>query len=375
MQHVTGLLLVAVLGLISCRDEYVPPLVQSDTNVLVVDGNLNVGTGPTSFRLSRSGPVDGNNTIIAEEGAQVQVESETGGGIQLLPAVGGGIYRGNPVFSVGQRYRVRIITTGGREYVSAYVTALQTPEIDSISWKRDEEGITVYANTHGNGTGDTYYRWEYDETWEIRSYWFSEYVYENKRVRQRNLPQESVLTCWKYNTSKNILLGTTAKLQSDRISEAPLLEIANGDERPAVRYSILVRQYALDKEAFEFYDLMKKNTESIGSIFDPQPSEIRGNFTSVTDPAEPVIGFLTASSVTEKRIFVNAAQVPDWRFVEYCPTQNVTPDSVEFYFEGEGYMPYGAKDLNGGIEYYYGSYGGCVDCRKRGGNLNRPSYW
>src|SRR5690606_11887431 len=146
--------------------------------------------------------------------------------------------------------------------------------------------------------------------------------------------------------SANILIASSAKLQSDRIAEAPLLQIPTGSEKLGWRYSILVRQYALDKNAYEFYDLMKKNTESIGTIFDPQPSEIRGNFTCITNPEEPVIGHVTASTVTEKRIFINSTEVSDWVFVENCPVQEVTTDSVVYYLVGGGYILYEAVEEN-----------------------------
>jgi hypothetical protein len=378
MKHIKIIssLLFAGLALASCRDEYVAPLVDSDTNILVVEGNLDASGGITSIRLSRSGKIDGYNTIIAEDGAQIQVEAESGG-VQGIPDAGGGFYRNTLALQVGQKYRVRILTDNGNEYLSNYITVKETPPIDSITWKRDAEGIVISANAHDDNGNTTYYRWDYDETWEIRTYYFSLYLYESltNTVRKRDIPAEQVTTCWKYNSSSNILLASSARLQSDRIAEAPLLRAFNGDERMAVRYSILVRQYAMEKEAYEFYDLMKKNTESIGSIFDPQPSEIRGNFTCLTDEREPVIGHVTASTVTEKRIFISAADLDNWRLVENCPVQEVTPDSIEFYFKGEGFMPYDVKENNGAIELYYGSYAGCVDCRKRGGSLQRPSYW
>jgi hypothetical protein len=46
------------------------------------------------------------------------------------------------------------------------------PPIDSISWKRDEEGVRVFVNTHNPEGNTRYYRWEFEETWEIRSILF-----------------------------------------------------------------------------------------------------------------------------------------------------------------------------------------------------------
>ena len=43
--------------------------------------------------------------------------------------------------------------------------------------------------------------------------------------------------------------------------------------------------------------LMQKNAESLGSIFDEQPTQITGNIHSVTNPSEQVIGYVSAGTV------------------------------------------------------------------------------
>ena len=367
--------LLMMLLITSCKDNYAPALVNSDKNILVVEGVLDAAGSQTQVRLSRSTGIDNFNNIIAEDGAQITVEGESGTP-QPLYASGGGFYRGFLSLNTSSRYRVRIRTLDGKEYLSAYTDVKITPPIDSIGWTRNAEGIIIHANTHDDSGNTTYYRWEYEETWEIHSFYFSNLIYINNAVRARSFPSEDRSVCWKHANSTNILTASSAKLGSDRISAAPLLFIPNGSERLTWRYSILVRQYALEKNAYEFYDLMKKNTESIGTIFDPQPSEVRGNFTCISDPEEPVIGHVTAGTVQTQRIFINSSQVPHWVFPESCPVQNVTPDSIRYYFEGDGYMPYSVKETeNGGIEYYLSSYGICVDCTKRGGTVQRPAFW
>ena len=52
-----------------------------------------------------------------------------------------------------------------------------------------------------------------------------------------------------------------------------------------------LKQYAWTKEGYEFLDRMRKNTETTGSVFDPQPSELNSNIHNVADATEPVIGY------------------------------------------------------------------------------------
>ncbi|NCT75310.1 MAG: DUF4249 domain-containing protein [Chitinophagaceae bacterium] len=374
------LLFVSFLLLLGtgCRDPYLPDVVAGAPNYLVIEGVLNAGQGATNVRITRTTQIDRTSAITGEANAVVTVEGKDNSSVSLSYQGNGQYVHPNLNLAIGNEYRLRVKTTNGKEYLSAYVVAKTTPPIDSVTWSRSATGgVDIMVNSHDETNKTKYYRWEYDETWEIRTYFFSKYIYENRRVRERVMPAEDVSICWRNRSSTNILVGTTNRLQSDVISKMPVTGFSNGDDRLSIRYSILVRQYALDKDAYEFYDLLRKNTESIGTIFDAQPSEVKGNITCLTDPAEPVIGYVTASSVEEQRIFINASQVPDWRFPQICEVQTVTPDSVVYYFEILGYSPYEA-DIPPGTtvpKAYFGSYGVCVDCTKRNGTKTRPSFW
>jgi hypothetical protein len=88
--------------------------------------------------------------------------------------------------------------------------------------------------------------------------------------------------------------------------------MASTSEKLGFKYSILVRQYALTPDAYNFYINLKKNTEQLGSIFDAQPSQISGNIHSVTNPSEPVLGYISVGSVASQRIFISQRILPAW---------------------------------------------------------------
>ncbi|HEV7333790.1 MAG TPA: DUF4249 domain-containing protein [Flavisolibacter sp.] len=362
------LLLVVIAG---CRDRYELPLRDNDVSLLVVEGVLNVG-GPTNITLSRTLKINDDISFKPELNAQLTVEDKSGNSFPLT-TMGPGQYNHTQVpMVVGEEYRLRIRTANNKEYLSNYVTAVHTPDIDSISWRKENEGVRVYANSHDPSNNTRYYKWNYDETWEIRSYYPAEY----KWLGDANIIYFGLYNyqCWKYEQSSNILVGTTAQLQADVLSEAPLTFINPGSEKLSVRYSILVRQQSLTKAAYEYFSLMKKNTESLGTIFDPQPSELRGNIHCVSDPQEDVIGYLTASSFTEKRLFITASET-QWRYFQDCQSIEVAnhPDSIKLWVPT--YLPYSANTEGLGIKSYNMAYTRCVDCTARGGNLSRPSYW
>ena len=358
----------------ACREPYKPDLISSPNAYLVIEGVLNAGNGPTTIRLSRTFKLDDTAKVKGERNAKVLVEGKDNTTRQLIMD-GDGIYTSPGLNLVlKNEYRLRIITANGKEYLSDYVLAKYTPPIDSLGFKQDDKGVEIHVSTHDDSGGTRYYHWDYDETWEIRTYYFSSYKYLNGQVVVR-FPGDYVNICWKYGSSSNILLGSSAHLQSDNIFRAPVAFFGNGDEKLDVRYSILLRQYALDKQGYEFYEMMKKNTESLGTIFDAQPLELKGNIRSTSDPNELVIGYVSAAVVEQKRFFISEAQLNRWNFYEECLSINVrnNPDSIKAAHNSglDFYSSIGAPF----ITYYLASVPACVDCTQRGGSLLRPSYW
>ncbi len=371
---------VVVLIAFSCRERYFPDLEGRPSSHLVVEGVLNIG-GPTFIRLSRTTQLD-TAFLRPEPGAQLVVEGKDNSTRTLIHQGSGTYYSFNLDLAFNQEYRLRIHTSNGGEYLSEYVMAMNTPEIDSITWQLRNDGLQWYAHTHDASNKSRYYRWEFDETWEIESFFPPLYVYDPaiEDVRQRMFPEENVHVGWKFANSTSIIIGSSANLLNDVISYAPLTLIPYGNEKPAVRYSMLLRQYTIDKKGYEFYQLMKKNTESLGTIFDAQPTEITGNITNINSPLEPVIGYISASSVKQRRVFVTKHELGGWSFPQGCISFDVknVSDSIRHYFALGPYQPIDANTAGLGgsvITSYKASTGICVDVTKRGATLVRPSYW
>lgn len=365
---------MTLFSIAGCKDRYDIQLRDTDKSFLVVEGSLKVGQDSTVISLSSSVKVNEKTNIKPVLRARVSVEDNTGRSV-LLNERGDGKYAINTLGLVpGSEYRLRIRTSDAKEYLSDYVVAKVTPPIDSISWGKDNGDLMIYANTHDPSNNTVYYKWDFDETWEIRSFYLANYRYAGNGIVVESLGYN--YRCWKYNKSSTLNIATSAHLSSDVISEAPLTIIHPGSEKISVRYSILVRQESITKKAYEYLMMMKKNTESVGSIFDPLPSEWKGNIRCISNPDEGVIGFVTASSVTQKRIFITR-QEADWFFSQSCSeivrVRN-HPDSIKANFPG--YLPHSAElNLQGDIIYYLASIPTCVDCTKRGGDLAMPGYW
>lgn len=365
-------LILVLLSLVGCKDKFDIPLRNTDKSLLVVEGALRVGSEPTMITLSKTVNVNEQVNYKPVLQAYLAVEDKNGGSTILNDIGNGRYFHSNLGLIPGNEYRLRIRTADNKEYLSEYVVAKVTPAIDSISWRKENEDVFIYINTHDNTNNTRYYKWDFDETWEINSFYNARYQYTGGSTVIYS--PSFHYRCWKYANSTTINLGTSAHLSADVISEFPLLEIKKGSEKLSVRYSILVKQESLTKKAYEYLLLMKKNTESIGSIFDPLPSDLKGNIQCTSDPNEGVIGFLTASSIVEKRIFITQGETK-WKYSQNC--DNVTlvlnnPDSIRAFMPS--LLPFDLTRVNF-AEYYMTASPGCVDCVLRGGNLAMPSYW
>ncbi len=375
------LIFVIVISFTACKEKYNIELKDSDKSLIVVEGFLNAGTGPTQISITKSFITANPGSIPKVSNAQVSVEGDNGTSYALTEIATSGVYQHSQLnLSISQQYRLRIKTTDGKEYLSDYVPVLQSPAIDSVSWRWGNNGVMFYVSTHDATNNSRYYRWEYDETWQINSPYYSVVkMIGPVQIVPRDLTTEDVSQCWKYGKSNTILIGSTAQLQSDVAHEIPLFYLPAHIEKLGVRYSPLVKQTVIPKQAYEYFNLMKKTTEQLGSIFDPLPSELRGNIKCISDPSEQVIGYITAGTQTEKRIFINSTQLPNSVFPgPSCVSILIDnqPDSIKKYTGTLGYLPYQEElDLFNNIIGYYVALPICSDCTRRGGNNIKPSYW
>jgi hypothetical protein len=365
-----------------CTQKYVSPYVSPPTGYLVVEGYIS-GNGPTQFNLSRTIPLPGDTAIPTETGATVQVEGNDQS-VYPLTEQSPGIYVADTLpLHPTTTYRLRITTAAGIAYLSDFVPFEPTPLIDSISWVSNSTGVEIYANTHDPSNTTRYYQWEYDETWEYHSAEESIYEYDGDTTPVMVIPRPAanmIYTCWHNDSSSNIILGSSAKLAQDVIYLQPLNLIATGSQQLSVLYSIMIRQYALTDSGYSYLSLMQQNTESLGSIFDATPSPLTGNIHCLSNASTPVIGYISAGTVQQRRIFISAQQVPEWGYRFTCaqPDKIVPLDTLSLidYFHFGGFIPVEQYfDPMGDFTGWLANSPSCIDCRILGGTTQEPSFW
>jgi hypothetical protein len=301
---------------ISCKKPYTPSITAAAKNYLVVEGVINNGNDSTFIKLSRTIQLANGAGTNTEKGAFVTINTE-GGPSYTLTEIKPGTYGTGPLSLDNTKlYRLKIQTSSGQQYESDEIAVKNAPPIDTIGYKIKNNALQIVVNAHDPGNNTRYYRWDYEETWRFHSKYKSSFISDGKDIVPRT-EAEDIYTCFGNKISNTIVITSTSKLSQDVVSELPLTDIPASSQKISMRYSILVRQYALSKQAYGFWENLKKNTEQLGSIFDALPSEIMGNIHNVGNAAEPVIGFIEAGTVTTKRIFIDREQLPEDWVTEY----------------------------------------------------------
>ena len=381
---ISGICVAMVVSITMCKKPYNPTIAATDTNVLVVEGVINSGGDSTFIKLTRTIKLTDKSVPKAELKAVVNVEDDQSGNYPLKELTNGSYASAGLNLNSARKYRLRIKTTDGAVYLSDFESVKITPPIDSIGYTANADGINIYANAHDASNNTQYYRWEYEDAWRFHTTFDSGYITDSKDIVDRKINQR-IYYCYTNSASTIILLGSSAKLTQDVIFQAPLLSIPGSSEKLMIRYSILVRQYALTKQAYAFYENVKKNTETLGSIFDAQPSAPVGNIHCISNPDLPVIGYASVSTVQSKRIFIDKSELPP--YVTQSP-YSCSLDTVWFSNPvtrendvknllvppGSSSLPVYQASKNGIVIGYMASRTPCVDCTIRG-KVTPPPFW
>lgn len=359
-----------LLILTSCIDPYRPPEITEPASYLVVNGYFNSQPGTTTtIQLTRTQNLTATKAPTAETRATVTIESKAKA-IYTLREGATGVYSLSGVTpQLGETYRLHIRTAKNVDYYSEYVPVVPTPPIDSVSWRVENDGVQINVNTHDPTNNTRYYRWDYESTWEYVAPYFSQFELKNNQIVFR---QPFVYRCWASDNSTNILTTTTNRLSRDVVSQYPILFIPGLSNRLSIKYSILVRQIGLTPSGYAYYDQLGKITQNIGSLFDPQPSQVTGNISCPTNPSDLVMGFFRVGTVQTKRIFIRSSQLPNWP--NYTTTAGCIVDTLSLADIRKA-QPAPSIITENDERTYLTTGLDCVDCRVKGGTLQRPAFW
>jgi hypothetical protein len=376
------MLILTLVQLTSCRELYEPILKPGNSGFLVVDGIIINGKDKTIVSLTRTTGLHDSITTVYEQNAIVELQGEDSSAYFLTEESEGQYTTDSLNLNSGKSYRLKIRTADGNLYMSDFVPVLATPPIDSVSWTQEKDpenfrmfNLNIYVSTHDPENNTRHYLWNYEETWKYHSPVKSYVKMVDDSIMLMSIDeQEKMYFCWQSAKSKSILIGNSVKLSQDAISMNPLTSVKGNSLKKSFVYSINVKQYALTQKAYEFYEIMQKNSEQTGTLFDPQPSEINGNIRNASNPSETVIGFVSISSLEEKRIYIDKNF--SYNYVGSCLLENynsldVSRISYPAYYPVNYIINLSTSKITG----YVLAAKPCVDCEMLGGSNVKPSFW
>ena len=353
-------------------------------SVLIVEGTVTDQLEHQKIRLSRSYRLD-SDTIRHEDGATIRVIAENGEVYNFLED-GSGIYSSEIEFQAipNENYYLEILTQDGEEYVSEQERIIGNAEIESLSLEKlnvnEEEGVAVFAKAKLNDDNSGYLRYTYEETSKI----VSPYVANERLVLNENgeveLQEEDYEREICYRTEESIeSVIVDTELSSDEIM-TPVRFLDKANEKIFFRYSILVKQFVIGKEAYNFYETLQEVSGFSNVFSQSQPGFVYGNISPVNNSNNRVLGFFQVASVSSKRIFFNYTDFFSederrdlrTRCALSIPYRNELREIVE-----EGNFEY-LRDTSPelwemGMPYELVRKG-CIDCTVRGTNI-KPEFW
>jgi len=304
--------LLLCLALSGCIEPYEAEIDGIDS-ILVVEGMIT--SGITQINLTKSIEIqddfyrymwNGNEDLIYVNNASVYVECDDGSHSEAAHSSGKGVYLiETGELNVNAKYRLAIHVDDEVYHSGFLAPTISQPvelsyRINYEYFKNDKNEVDtlinstdVFVSTQGYERHPGYYLWSYKEDWEYHAPMFSFF---------------HPYYCWGKDSSRVFILGSTERLSENTIRGQKLLTIYGTDNKLSSRYRIRVKQNSIHKEAYDYFNNQKKNSERSGSLFGIIPSELMGNIRCTSNPSVYVIGYVDVSTATDNELYLTRSE-------------------------------------------------------------------
>lgn len=386
MKRYTLLFLTALALLAgSCIYPFEPNGTVKTSGIVVIEGDILVGE-ESLFRVFYSQELDETKTDTRLINSLVTVESSSGEVLngEIYNPAGNTLDWNDLYYKVDTRgldrtkeYRLHVVTTdNGRNYYSEWLSVEETPEMTNLSYKVDREDgrLRFYVSTEGK-EDQRYYKWTYKEDWEYHAKVLAMTEYEPISMTMTEIfGIRNWYYCWDKDRSEDIMIASTTTLSQNKLVDHEIYSLSNTDKKLQFLYSTEVMQQAVPYKAYVYWNTLAQNSDNVGGLFSPQPSEMRGNLYCYDDENEVVLGYIGCSTVSKMRLFFDNVQEKFNGEYVVCEPEIALPKSSWSRYYKLGYDVAWSEEFDGAVTYYWMKKD-CVDCRTAGGTKNKPSWW
>jgi len=378
--------LAAAMLSISCIYPYDPQIEREAEPRLVVEGDILVGD-VSRFTVSSTYSLDGSESKKDWDYANAYVECSSGEVIRGVSSQ----YEQSSVIDVDTRnigddrmVRLHLVVGRGslqnpveRNYYTDWMEIQNDSSIDSLTFSvaPDKSKLSVLVSSHSKAE-EGCYRWRYDELYQYYSNYQSDYFFDPlENVYVKRDQKDQIHKCWDWGSSSDIFIYSTESLSSSTIVNHEVYNIYPGDFKISSVLKVTLHQSMMSRDAYLYYKAMKSNSDDVGGLFSPQPGECTGNIRCEENPDEMAIGYVDATKVVSKTLYINNGKINFYKGKTICPEpyNDMGGDGLTYYLQG--LIPVMYVDDDESAPYYtWGTYS-CTDCRARGGVTVQPEDW
>lgn len=396
-------IVISILALASCVEEYWPELNGDYTNQLVIDGKITNEPGPYTIKLSNTSSL--NEPAYNPLSGAIVIISDNEGNSETLTETSAGIYQTSPTGIqgiIGRMYKLSL-SIAGKNYETAFEELLAPVPIESFNYEIEtqltnvtekyyEEGYQFYVTSDKATNNETYYYWEVEETYENHASYPLEFTFSGTI----NVPinKDSLYYCWTTEVTNNIYTKSTKNLHQAKVLNLPLHFMPLSNEKTRIGYSAIAKQFTISSNAYFFLSAIEDMNSNNDGLYSSQPYQITGNLVNIENPEEAVLGyFLTAGVSKSEHVFTPRGFFTDveqdvWsrthchvRSSGYLnlPTNyeymvNSTPDQWPLYF-AKAWILHVTLHRSFYTLELVGVEDVCADCRTKGGTTQKPDFW
>lgn len=296
-------LILASLNFVSCIDE-----IKFDTegykSKIVIDGSISNAPGPYQVLIYTSKPYTAEGETQLTSVDKVNIVEE-GGKTTPLREISAGLYETDSSAlrgQVGKTYFVKIRTLDGREYQSKPERILPPVPIDDYNIEfspivTDPKPFKLSLITKDPIEKGNYYRWKwthYDTTSICKT------IVQKSDQSRTTINTPCCEKCWSFDPCKDCLYVAPDALTNGKTIETVVGYLPYESRKP---YFLVIEQFSISKEYFEFWKITQSQINNSGGIFDNAPAQAQGNIINTKDSTDQPLGYFSASGVTQKPVY------------------------------------------------------------------------
>ncbi|MEM1327875.1 MAG: DUF4249 family protein, partial [Bacteroidota bacterium] len=239
---------------------------------------------------------------------------------------------------VGQAYRMLISTFDEQIFESDWVTLLEAPQLlgarvaTTTKTALTNPRLDVYENLpyfdilvdtevkNYSGEENARFKWEFIQTMRSSAVQGGNYV-----LREIQDP----INLSRFSVGDGTLFPKGEPLLNFPVHDIPM------DSRFSEGYNLEIRQQALSKTAYEFYEQANEVLGFTGSLFDSAPGRLTTNFTNITEPEEATFGIFYATTQDTLVLCISPA---DANFPPVIGSQEAIIAKYEWHLDGFVYQ-------------------------------------